>query len=120
MKKIILFSLMLSLTACAGIYGRIGNSTISDETLKEKAASALGTSADKVTISNRRVDGLEVKFTATTKNKPHQCYVTSTVSVIGVVTSDAICSKSSRSSKTTKNSNSSNSCNALLKAAGRC
>lgn len=93
--------------------GTINNATVSDQKLKERAAVALGTSADAITISNRSNEGVRINFTATTGKRSSQCYVTSTASMIGVVTSDAICSGGNAHKGAGQ-------CNALLKAAGRC
>ncbi|ULJ69079.1 hypothetical protein MIS45_10035 [Wielerella bovis] len=94
------------LSAC----GTVGNAVISDNALKEKAAFALDTTADKVTISNRHGDIDSVKFVATTRGRSHQCYITT---VAGVLSSDAICSGAGSATGSTN-------CNALSKAAGRC
>ncbi len=107
MKKILLIALCS--TVLAGC-GTVGNAVISDDTLKEKAAFALDTTADKVTISNRRGDIDSVKFVATTHGRSHQCYITT---VYGIISSDAICSGAGSATGSTN-------CNALSKAAGRC
>ena len=107
MKKVLLMTLCsVVLAAC----GTVGNVVISDESLKEKAAFALDTTADKVTISNRRGDIDSIKFVATTRGRSHQCYITT---VAGVISSDAICSGAGSATGSTN-------CNALSKAAGRC
>lgn len=106
MKKYLAFTSLLVLAAC----GTVGNAVISDESLKEKAAFALDTTADKVSISNRRGDLDSVKFVATTRNRSHQCYITT---VGGVISSDAICSGAGSATGSTN-------CNALTRAAGRC
>lgn len=107
MKKLALVALSaLILSAC----GTVGNVVISDESLKEKAAFALDTTADKVTISNRRGDIDSVKFVATTRGRSHQCYIST---MAGVLSSDAICSGAGSATGSTN-------CNALSKAAGRC
>ncbi|MFZ7199139.1 hypothetical protein [Avibacterium avium] len=94
----------LFLTGC----GVVGNQTISDETLKEKAAFALSTNANKVVISERKAGIDDIRFIATVGKKKYQCYITTVV----VVSSDAVCSGT--------DGNKSSSCNALEKAAGRC
>lgn len=99
--------LIATLTGC----GTIGNAVVSDQELARKAAFALDTTADQVTVSERfgEVVG-NINFVATTKGRKHQCYITS---VYGVANSAAICSGAS-SVKT------SSSCNALTKSAGQC
>lgn len=105
----VLVAIGLTLAGCS----TINNATVSDQKLKERAAFALGTNAEAITISNRSNEGLRINFTATTGKRSSQCYVTSTPSVIGVVTSDAICSGGGAHKGEGQ-------CNALLKAAGRC
>ncbi|MDK4680555.1 hypothetical protein [Kingella negevensis] len=103
----------LAMLVCASVLsacGTVGNAVISDDSLKEKAAFALDTTADKVTISNRKGDIDSVKFVATARGRSHQCYITT---VAGVLSSDAICSGAGSATGSTN-------CNALSKAAGRC
>lgn len=49
--------------------------------IKEKAAFALGTSADKVIITNRRSEIYSVKFNAAVVGRVFQCYYTSVFGV---------------------------------------
>ncbi|MEC5509952.1 hypothetical protein P9911_029565 [Klebsiella oxytoca] len=109
MKKGLLLLIVLSLTGC----GVIDNAVRSDNSIKEKAAFALGTTADKVTISNRTSEIDSVKFNATTQGKTFQCYY----STAGI-SSDAICSPTDGSALSSAAGAA--SCNALLKAAGKC
>lgn len=99
---IFLFSIIL--TSC----GIIGNQTISDETLKEKAAFALSSSVNKVVISDRKAGIDDIRFMATIGKKKYQCYISTLV----VTSSDAICNGTEGKRKS--------SCNALEKAAGHC
>ena len=107
MKKYVFFG--ISAIILAGC-GTVGNVVISDSSLQKKAAFALDTTADKVTISNREGDIDSIKFVATTRGRSHQCYITT---VGGVISSDAICSGAGSATGSTN-------CNALSKAAGRC
>ncbi len=109
MKRIIIPISIFLFSGCA----HIGNSIESDNSLATKAAFALGTTANKVVISNRSPSLNAINFTATVDGKSHQCYVTS---LAGVVTSDAICSNTGNQTNTKEN----RPCNALLKAAGKC
>lgn len=77
------FAAMFLLSGC----GLIDNSIRGDGDLKEKAAFALGTTPDQITISNRKAEIDSVKFNATTKGKVYQCYYTT----VGL-SSDALCS----------------------------
>jgi hypothetical protein len=107
MKKIALLLTMASLTAC----GTIDNSIRSDESLKIKAAYALGTTADQIKISNRHAELEAVHFNATRNGHVFQCYYTT----VGV-TSDALCSPVDGAIPSKEESQ----CNDLLKAAGEC
>mgnify|MGYP001744429454 CR=1 FL=1 len=62
----------LALSAC----GVVGNKTISDNSLKNKAAFALNVPVGSISISNRHGDIDSVKFVATTGGKSYSCYVT--------------------------------------------
>jgi hypothetical protein len=101
----------LSLAGC----GTIGNVVTQDQTLQRRAAFALNTTPEKVTITNREGDVDSIHFVATVGKDSYQCYV---ASVAGVQTSDAICSGSN--SVKPSSTKGSAQCNALLKAAGRC
>lgn len=110
MKKILISLFVINLlSAC----GTIGNTVISDRTLQEKAAFALNTTAEKVTISQRSAGLDDIRFVATVGKRHHQCYITT---VAGVISSDALCSGAGSAVKKNQNPN----CNALLKAANRC
>ncbi|WP_052121871.1 hypothetical protein [Gallibacterium anatis] len=90
--------------------GMVGNTVISDASLQSKAAFALNTTADKVTISNRQPGLDDIRFIASIGRKQYQCYITT---VAGVISSDAICAG-------TDGTKSKRSCNALEKDAGHC
>jgi len=92
-------TLLMSLGGCAN-----------DASLSRKAAFALHTTADQVTISDRRTEeiGMKTSFYATYKDKKYQCY---TGSLFGMPISDAICAGTDGTPAP---------CNALLQAAGRC
>ncbi|MCL2655970.1 MAG: hypothetical protein FWD62_00880 [Betaproteobacteria bacterium] len=106
MKKITCLLIVTVLAAC----GTIDNAVRSDDSIKEKAAFALGTTPDKVTITNRRSEIDSVKFNATVNGRVFQCYYTT-----AGVSSDALCSPTD-GGPAPAGSN----CNALLKAAGKC
>lgn len=98
--------LLLSLTAC----GSVDNALRSESSIKGKAAFALGTTPDRVTISNRKAEIDAVKFNAATNGKVYQCYY----STAGL-SSDALCSPTDGSGMP-----GGAQCNALLKAANKC
>jgi len=108
----VVLSSALLLSACAGV----NNATVSEAKLRERAAFALGVNPSAVSISNRRNEGITIYFTATVGGRSSQCYVTNSVTVIGAVTSDALCSGGGAREATRRTGQ----CNALLKAAGRC
>ena len=109
MKKLAIISLALCLSGC----GIVDNAVRSDNSIKEKAAFALGTTADKITITNRVSEIDSVRFNATTQGKVFQCYYTT-----AGISSDAICSPTDGSGL--PGAAGSSSCNALLKAAHKC
>ncbi|WP_386689473.1 MULTISPECIES: hypothetical protein [unclassified Lonepinella] len=104
MKKLALLTFISLLTGC----GTVGNVVISDQTLQEKAAFALNTTSDKVTISNRNGGIDDIRFVATVGKNSHQCYITT---IAGVISSDALCSGAGSAKAP---------CDALSKKAGRC
>ena len=104
----------IALTSCS----TVGNSVISDNSLKQKTAVALNSEPENITISNRRSDGLDsIRFTASANGRSHQCYITT---LMGAISSDAICSAGNNAKEAKPQKNSGQQCNALLQAAGRC
>lgn len=106
MKNVAILFAVAALTAC----GTIDNAVRSDESIQEKTAFALGTTAENVTISNRRSELGSVKFNATTNGRMFQCYYTT-----AGITSDVLCSPTDGGAPAAGAP-----CNALLKAAGKC
>lgn len=114
MKKILVAALTVSILGACSV---VGNSVISDESLQNKAAEALGVNGNQVSISNRKPDGVtSVSFTANSGGHQYQCYITT---AMGAVSSDAICKQGGKPVKSAKPLPA-NKCNALLEAAGRC
>jgi len=114
-KKMLFAGLIATLAGC----GTIGNNVVSDAELARKAAFALDTTADQVTISDRsgEVSGA-INFVAATRGRKHQCYITT---VMGAVSSSAICSGANSVNSANAGSSAGNSnCNALQSAAGQC
>lgn len=109
MKKSIL---IVFLSSIIGGCGALGNMVINDNSLASKAAFALNTTADTVTITNRTSSIDSINFVATTNGKSYQCYITT---MGGVVSSDAVCSGANSVMK-----ENGQQCNNLLKSAGRC
>jgi hypothetical protein len=108
--------MVLSLAGC----GTIAESTQSDSDLREKAAFALDTTSDNVTILNKSSSLEEMRFQAKTKKGIYNCYFTSAI----VVNSQAICSgpvsSNAKAANTSAEATPAQTCNALLKAAKRC
>ena len=106
-KLIWVSALVCALAGC----GTVGNAVTSDDELARKAAFALDTTPDQITISDRsaEVSGA-INFVASLKGRKHQCYITS---MMGAVNSSAICSGAN-------SVGSSGTCNDLQKAAGQC
>lgn len=109
MNRLILIAV---LTSFIGGCGTLGNMVMNDNSLASKAAFALNTTTDKVTITNRTSSIDSINFVATTKGKSYQCYITT---MGGVISSDAVCSGGNSVMK-----ENGKQCNPLLKAANRC
>lgn len=87
---------------------------VSNDAIEQNTARTLGLSKGSFSISDRVDDGLKASYTVRTgAGKRYACYVVGTVSVVGRVVSDPICSEGGKPAA-------GGSCNALLKAAGMC
>lgn len=95
--------------------GGSSTASVGDDLLRKRAAFALDTTPDRVSISQRSDDSLRIDFVATVGKRSHQCYVTAVSNSV----SDAICS-GPNSVKANAKSSSNAQCNALLKQANRC
>jgi hypothetical protein len=92
---------------------------VTDDAIVKNTSMAIGLEKSAFTISERENEGLKTTYKVKTNaGKSYSCYVTGTVSVVGRVVSDAICTEMGASVKPSTESNA--SCNALLKAAGKC
>ncbi len=111
-----------SLAVVAALASGCASVAVTDDAIQRNTAVALGVGTGAVVISGRENDGVKTTYVAKTNSgKTYNCYVTGTVSVVGRVVSDAMCTEVGKGggSKATQSGNSP-SCNALLKAAGRC
>ena len=108
--------MVLSLAGC----GTIAESTQSDLDLREKAAFALDTTSENVTILSKSSSLEEMRFQAKTNKGVYNCYFTSVI----LVNSQAVCSgpvsTNAKSTNAAAEANHVQTCNALLKAAKRC
>lgn len=95
---------------------------VSDDAIERNTAQTLGLAKGSFTIADRVDDGVKSSYTVKTNTgKQYACYVTGTVSQLGRVVSDAICSEIGKGSKPAAGAvKAGDSCNALLKAAGKC
>ena len=98
-----------ALSACSSI----DKATTSDQSLKEKAAFALGVSPATVSVSDLHSNRTKISFHASTQGKMYSCYYTRGFGLAGE--SDAICASTDGSGKQMAGE-----CNALTKAAGMC
>ncbi|WP_298064661.1 hypothetical protein [uncultured Acinetobacter sp.] len=94
--KLTSIALVISFSGCASV--AVNNLRISDENLKKKAATALFTTEDKITISNKETTPNpknpsvnSIRFVATLNQKQHLCFVPTSGNII---IADAICSGS--------------------------
>lgn len=67
---------------------------VTEESLVEKTAFALGLDAGDFTISDRQDSGVDTRYVATTKKGAvYRCYVTGSITTMGRTVSDAICNR---------------------------
>jgi hypothetical protein len=92
---------------------------VTEDSIQQRTALALGVEKGDFTISNRVDDGVRTDYVATTASgKVYNCYVEGSVSIVGRVVSDALCSEKGKAAN--KSMSPGTSCNDLLKAAGKC
>lgn len=114
--------LAFPLVAAAVLVGGCASVAVTDDAIQRNTAVTLGVDSGALTISDRENDGVKTTYVAKTVNgRTYNCYVTGTVSVVGRVVSDAVCTELRKSSpgKATQ-AEKAPTCNALLKAAGKC
>jgi len=117
----------LTAVAALGIAG-CASVAVTDDAIRTNTATALHVAPESLTITNRTNQGVKTSYLASTSNgHQYSCYVTGSVSVIGRVVSDAVCTDAPKSGNVATSTSpapaattSSSSCNALLKAAGKC
>ena len=106
-----MFRKMILTAACFAAVAGAGcaSMAVTEESLEQKTAFALGLDKGEFTISNRVDDGLQTNYVVKTKKgQVYNCYVTGTIAIMGRVVSDAMCNKKGEAAK-----------NPLLERAGR-
>lgn len=102
----------LLVSGCASV-------AVTEDSIEQRTALALGVEKGEFTVSNRVDDGVRTDYIATTTDgKVYNCYVEGSVSIVGRVVSDALCSEKGKAAN--KSMSPGTSCNDLLKAAGKC
>lgn len=117
------FKKLTALAALTVLMSGCASMAVTNDSLTQRTATALGLTPSQFTISNRTDNGVRTDYSVqTTSGKTYACYVTGTVSITGRVVSDAVCSAPNQGAASAEASRSapSTSCNALLKAAGKC
>lgn len=113
-------TLSLSLVAVAALAAGCASVAVSNDAIERNTATALGLEKGTFAITDRVDEGVKSSYAVKTNSgKKYSCYVTGTVSVVGRVVSDAMCSELGKPAKQATGTNAA-SCNALLKAAGKC
>ena len=86
--KLVLSALLLpfAIVGCASV-------AVTEDALVERTAFALGLEKGSFTIANRVDDGTTTRYSVAAKNQQFNCYVGGTISVMGRVVSEAICTK---------------------------
>ncbi|RYZ13657.1 MAG: hypothetical protein EON61_06480 [Alphaproteobacteria bacterium] len=108
------FQYVLTAAALLLAAGGCASMTVSDDAIAQRTSTSLGLEPGTFTISDRVNEGMEVRFKATTtKGQVYNCSMAGSVSLIGAVPSDALCTPMGGGAVT-------NQCNALLKAANKC
>lgn len=114
----------IKLTTCAFAVTLIqgcASLAVSNDAIEANTAHALGLSASEFTVSDRQDSGIKTNYNVQTKGGKHfSCYVTGSVSVVGAVVSDALCTEMASSGAVGEKKGGGVSCNALLNAAGKC
>lgn len=91
--------------------------TVSDDAIVQRTSAALGMEVGTFTISDRVNESMIVRYKATTNAKHvYNCTMGGSVSLLGAVPSDAICTPMGAAAAAAMASQ----CNALLKAANKC
>ena len=108
----ILIRIIFAVFAIAIMNG-CATTTVTNETLSEKAAIALSVPKGSVIVSEREDGPVSTTYLVRSGKNAYRCSITSGYSVLGHQTSEAICKKDGEPAQQTK-------CNALLRAAGKC
>jgi hypothetical protein len=110
-------AVLVTLIGCASV-------AVSNDAIETNTAQALGLQKGAFEVTDRVDEGLKSTYNVrTVKGRTYSCYVTGTISVMGRVVSDAMCSETGKGVKpgaAPATQTSPKECNALLKAAGRC
>src|SRR6218665_2216224 len=87
--------LISALLSCAlGVLGGCASVAVTGEAIERNTAHALGLQPGTFTVSDRADDGVKTTYNvATNTGRRYSCYVTGTVSMMGRVVSDAMCSE---------------------------
>nr|WP_286197724.1 hypothetical protein [Variovorax boronicumulans] len=119
---------LAGLAAAAFITAGCASVAVTGDAIERNTAQALGLNPGTFTISNRADEGVKTTYNVDTQaGRRYSCYVTGTVSVMGRVVSDAVCTELAGGRGQARATPApaaapaaAPACNALLKAAGRC
>ena len=116
---------LVTLAAAAALVSGCASLAVTGDAIEKNTARTLGLTPGTFTVSNREDDGVKTTYNVETQTgKRYACYVTGTVSMMGRVVSDAICTEQSGGRGKPPAAQApvpaDTSCNALLRAAGRC
>ena len=122
MQQILIYRVALgAFLSAAMLASGCASVAVTDDAIQRNTAVAVGVDTPSVDISDRMDEGVKTTYVAKTNGKTYNCYVTGTVSVVGRVVSDAMCTELKRASPSkAKETSKPPVCNALLKAAGKC
>jgi hypothetical protein len=112
LKNSIATVIILLTTGCASV-------AITGDAIEDNTSLAIGLERGNFTISDRVDKGLRTTYRVKTNSgKNYRCSIEGTVSIMGRMVSDAMCTEMNAADK--PGSSPATPCNALLKAAGKC
>lgn len=116
------FKKILGAVAAISLLAGCASVAVNEDALTQRTSLSLGLAPNQFTISNRIDSGVRTDYSVrTSAGRVYACYVAGTVSVMGRMVSDALCTEMQSGDARGKTPVAPQAnCNALLKAAGKC
>lgn len=91
---------LAALLTFAGTLAACASAAVTDQTIADRTAFALGLDKSAFTISNRSDEGTTTRYAVKTKSgQDYNCYVAGTFGMTGRIVTDAVCSKKGEGAK---------------------